>query len=169
MDPNNATAKAQLDSTVKLVRRLDFEKAIASKDEEPVSERCVKQIADGGMVVESDYQGPHLEQTSNGGAKITNDFVKGMIQLFKDGKLLPKRYVWQIVLGCREELLKHGPMVDATIPKGQTFNVIGDTHGQFFDVVHLLEKCGEPSETHSLVVNGDFVDRGSWSTEVRLL
>ena len=43
---------------------------------------------------------------------------------------------------------------------------IGDTHGQFFDFMHLLSLTGKPSETHTLLFNGDFVDRGSWSTEI---
>lgn len=169
MDPNNANAKAQLESTVKLVRRLDFEKAIASKDEELVSERCAQQLANGGMPVEADYDGPRLEQTSDGKGVPTREFVEGMLEHFRSGKLLPKRYVWQIVLGCRDVLLNHGALVDAKIPEGEKVDVIGDTHGQFFDVLHLLELCGPPSEKHSLVVNGDFVDRGSWSTEVSRL
>lgn len=43
---------------------------------------------------------------------------------------------------------------------------IGDTHGQFFDFLHLLSLTGRPSPTHTLLFNGDFVDRGSWSTEI---
>jgi serine/threonine-protein phosphatase 5 len=34
--------------------------------------------------------------------------------------------------------------------------------------LHLLTLTGQPSETHTLVVNGDFVDRGSFSAEVVL-
>lgn len=37
LEPNNATARTQLDATQKLVRRLAFEAAIAGKEEEPVS------------------------------------------------------------------------------------------------------------------------------------
>ncbi len=40
--------------------------------------------------------------------------------------------------------------------------------GQFYDYLHLLSLTGEPSETHSLLMNGDLVDRGSWSIEVIL-
>lgn len=43
---------------------------------------------------------------------------------------------------------------------------IGDTHGQFYDFLHLLSLTGRPSPTHTLLFNGDFVDRGSWSTEI---
>lgn len=46
---------------------------------------------------------------------------------------------------------------------------IGDTHGQFFDFIHLLELTGRPAENHTLLFNGDFVDRGSWSTEIVLV
>jgi len=48
-------------------------------------------------------------------------------------------------------------------------DVIGDVHGQLYDVLHLLELTGKPSESHCLLFNGDFVDRGSWSIEVIVL
>jgi serine/threonine-protein phosphatase 5 len=40
--------------------------------------------------------------------------------------------------------------------------------GQFYDMLHLLSLTGEPSEKHCLLMNGDLVDRGSWSIEVIL-
>lgn len=45
---------------------------------------------------------------------------------------------------------------------------IGDVHGQYYDFLHLLSLTGKPSPTHTLVFNGDLVDRGSWSTEILL-
>lgn len=41
-------------------------------------------------------------------------------------------------------------------------------HGQYYDFLHLLTLTGKPSPTHTLVFNGDLVDRGSWSTEILL-
>ena len=41
--------------------------------------------------------------------------------------------------------------------------------GQFYDYLHLLGLTGEPSEKHCLLMNGDLVDRGSWSVEVILV
>jgi hypothetical protein len=41
--------------------------------------------------------------------------------------------------------------------------------GQFYDVLEIFRKNGYPSLTHHYLFNGDFVDRGSWSTEVALL
>lgn len=40
--------------------------------------------------------------------------------------------------------------------------------GQFYDMLHLYSLTGEPSEKHCLLMNGDLVDRGSWSIEVIL-
>ncbi len=41
--------------------------------------------------------------------------------------------------------------------------------GQFYDVLHLYSLTGPPSEKHYVLMNGDLVDRGSWSIEVILL
>jgi hypothetical protein len=35
-------------------------------------------------------------------------------------------------------------------------------------MLHLFSLTGEPSEKHYLLMNGDLVDRGSWSIEVIL-
>jgi hypothetical protein len=42
--------------------------------------------------------------------------------------------------------------------------IVGDVHGQFYDVLHLFEIGKEPPET-SYVMIGDFVDRGYHSVE----
>lgn len=47
--------------------------------------------------------------------------------------------------------------------------VVGDTHGQFHDVCHLLKINGNPSTDAVYVFNGDFVDRGAWGIETLLL
>ena len=45
-------------------------------------------------------------------------------------------------------------------------NVVGDTHGQYHDVLKMLNLAGDPSPTNWYVFNGDFVDRGAWGVEV---
>eukprot|EP00434_Breviolum_minutum_P006931 symbB.v1.2.006117.t1/scaffold364.1/size219240/14 len=56
---------------------------------------------------------------------------------------------------------------------GSRFVVVGDLHGHFGDLRHLLEDHGEPSPGPKGAVrflfNGDFVDRGTWGPEVLLL
>ena len=46
--------------------------------------------------------------------------------------------------------------------------IVGDLHGQYYDLVRLLNIGGEPEHTKYLFL-GDFVDRGCFSVEVMIL
>jgi hypothetical protein len=47
LEPGNATVKTQLDTTQKLVRRIEFEKAIEVGEEKSAVVRCLEIIAEG--------------------------------------------------------------------------------------------------------------------------
>lgn len=47
--------------------------------------------------------------------------------------------------------------------------VVGDLHGQFHDLLYLLDNAGLPSENQFYVFNGNYVDEGAWGLEVFLL
>lgn len=53
-----------------------------------------------------------------------------MLQWFKNGKTLHRRFVWEIVLGCYNELLKEDSLTDLLLEQGVTCDVIGDLHGK---------------------------------------
>lgn len=46
--------------------------------------------------------------------------------------------------------------------------VVGDIHGQYYDLVHMLNKAGDPTKVNYLFL-GDYVDRGIFGLECMML
>ncbi|KAL9678813.1 hypothetical protein QQ045_016664 [Rhodiola kirilowii] len=113
--------------------------------------------------VEPQYTGAKIE-----GETVTLEFIKKMIDDFKNQKSLHKRYAYQLVLQTRDLLRALPSLVDINVPHGKHFTVCGDVHGQFYDLLNIFELNGLPSEDNPYLFNGDFVDRGSFSLEVIL-
>ncbi|MBA0821346.1 hypothetical protein Goarm_018210, partial [Gossypium armourianum] len=159
--PNDPDATKKLKECEKAVMKLKFEEAISV----PESER--RFVADSidyhSIEVEPQYSGAKIE-----GDVVTLDFVKKMMDDFKNQKCLHKRYAFQIVLQVREMLRSQPSLVDINVPDGSHFTVCGDVHGQFYDLINIFELNGLPSEENPYLFNGDFVDRGSFSVEVIL-
>jgi hypothetical protein len=154
LDPKNALAKTQLDATQKLIRRVEFEKAIDAGEQKSAVERVREIIAEGNTELPSDYTGPRLATGDDGTVKMTQEFIDKMIEYFKNGKTLPRRVVWDIVLAVYDLVRAEPTLNEAVIENGVTCDVIGDVHGQFYDVLHLLSLTGTPSTSHALLFNG---------------
>ena len=142
-----------------IVKRIAFEKAIEIADPPSLFEA----LDIDSISVEDNYDGAKL------GAEMTQDFVDDMITRFKNGKTLHRKYVLQIIQAARNIVYNEPTMVEMEVEKGHKLTVCGDTHGQFFDLMELFRINGHPTESHYYLFNGDFVDRGSWSTEIALL
>ncbi|WFD26606.1 protein-serine/threonine phosphatase [Malassezia nana] len=183
LEPRNAQVKAQLDATVKLVRRLEFERAIHVEEATPPSKTVEEYLEQGisGAAIPTDYAGPRLPVEASGDhvlsppvedksylGRIDDAFIDRMLEHFKAGKRLPNGIAWSIILGALRAFRSEPTLVEYKVTQGTTIEVVGDTHGQFYDFLHLLELTGRPSARHAVLYNGDFVDRGSWSVEIAL-
>ncbi|EEQ34056.1 Palmitoyl-protein thioesterase 1 [Microsporum canis] len=157
--PHDRDAKLKLAECEKLVRRIEFEKAIEVAD--PPS--AFEGLNIESMVVDDNYDGVRL------GDEMTQEFIDDMIKRFKNGKQIHKKYAFQIVKAVRDIAYNEPTMVETGVNEGSKLTVCGDTHGQFFDLLEIFRLNGFPSDTHSYLFNGDFVDRGSWSCEIALL
>ncbi|KAJ5552569.1 Serine/threonine-protein phosphatase [Penicillium frequentans] len=158
-EPHNQNAKLKLAECEKLVRRLEFEKAIEVAD--PPS--AFEGLDIEAIKVEDGYDGVRL------GGEMTQEFIDDMIERFKNGKNIHRKYVLQIIKATKELVYNEPTMVEIGVETGKKLTVCGDTHGQFFDLLEIFRRNGSPSDTHAYLFNGDFVDRGSWSCEIALL
>jgi len=84
----------------------------------------------GGCDIDPSYNGPKLPSV-NGKFHMTLEFIQEMINWFKEGKTLAKRYAWEIVIGAYEHFIKEESLVNVDIPEGVTVDVIGDVHGEW--------------------------------------
>ncbi|KAI9158755.1 serine/threonine-protein phosphatase [Paramyrothecium foliicola] len=159
LDPSNKDARLKLEECKKIVRQLAFFAAIELGDEPSAAEG----LDLDSMVVEPEYDGVRLEN------EMTQEFVDDMTERFKTGKKIHRKYVYQIILAVKKIVYDEATMVEVKIPDDVQLTVCGDTHGQYFDLMELFRRNGAPSDKHWYLFNGDFVDRGSWSTEIALL
>lgn len=99
---------------------------------------------------------------------IDDAWIEKLLAFQKSGGLLPKKDAYLMVLDVIDLLKKESTLVDVKVSSGQTLTVFGDLHGQYFDLLNMLNLAGKPSPDRPFLFNGDFVDRGSWSIEVIL-
>lgn len=118
-EPNNQNAKLRLAECEKLVRRLEFEKAIEVAD--PPS--AFEGLDIEAIKVEDNYDGVRL------GGEMTQEFIDDMIERFKNGKNIHRKYVLQIIKATKELVYNEPTMVEIGVEAGKKLTVCGDTHG----------------------------------------
>jgi len=159
--PSDKDAQFKFLECSKIVKQKAFERAIAFDD--PTAKPMSETVNIETISVDSSYKGPRIPEEG-----ITAEFMKELVQAFKDQKKLHKRYVYQMLLEIKKIFTALPSLVDLTVEKDDKLTVCGDIHGQFFDLCNIFDKNGLPSAENPYLFNGDFVDRGSWSVEVIL-
>ncbi|KAI9906237.1 hypothetical protein PsorP6_003969 [Peronosclerospora sorghi] len=162
MKPQDRDARAKLKLCEKIIKEAAFAAAIQSERNLPLSET----IDVNAIVVDPSYDGPILPEDIT---HTKSDFIAALMDRFKRGKLLHRKFVIQVLLKIKEMFCALPSLLRISLPSNDPdahFTVCGDTHGQFYDVCNIFSLNGLPSETNPYLFNGDFVDRGSFSFEV---
>lgn len=83
------------------------------------------------------------------------------LEQIKQGKILDERDLRVLCEKVKELLIEESNVQPVSAP----VTIVGDIHGQFYDLLELFNKGGQVPETR-YVFMGDFVDRGQFSCEV---
>jgi serine/threonine-protein phosphatase 5 len=132
--PNDKDAKLKLAECEKIVRRVEFFRAIEVEDAPSAAEG----LDLDSMVVEADYDGARLEN------EMTPEFIDDMLERFKNGKKIHKKYVYQIIIAVQKIVYEEPTMVEMEIEDDALLTVCGDTHGLWLLVSYSMRKL-----THS--------------------
>lgn len=103
--------------------------AIAVGETERASARCLRSIADGACALDNPHNVtlPIVPDDPKARYTPTKEFVEAMVETFKNGGKMPKRVVWEIILGVKSVVDAEASLVEIEVPKGVTCDIVGDS------------------------------------------
>lgn len=110
---------------------------------------------------------------------IDDGFVRGLCSGLRracerNDKFLGDRDLRYLLNRAAETFSKEPNTLNIRVPRGTRFYVVGDVHGQFFDLLRLTELIAADNADGNgpgsvVIFLGDYVDRGSWGVECMIL
>ncbi|KAJ4460174.1 putative Serine/threonine-protein phosphatase 5 [Paratrimastix pyriformis] len=184
LTPNNPDVKERLAECERAARYEAFQRAIAMDAEPLASVVLANQIA--SLSLPKDYNGPRLGTVDwpipANERLITPEVIVQMTEDFRNQKRIHLKYGVMLLLSARNLLDRLPTLVDIPLfdqTNNGRYTVVGDTHGQYYDLLHIFELNGTPSPANPYLFtdgpirfaepSGTYVDRGSFSVEVILL
>ncbi|KAA6381606.1 MAG: putative serine/threonine-protein phosphatase 5, partial [Streblomastix strix] len=74
-----------------------------------------------------------------------------------------------ILMQSRQLLTKLPNIIDVNVPEGKKITIVGDLHGQFFNMLNIFNCNGKPSNENPYLFIGNYVDYGPFGTELLLV
>lgn len=110
---------------------MEFEKAIEVA--EPAS--AFEDLDIDAIAVEDSYDGARLDKD------MTQEFIDDMIERFKNGKKLHRKYAFQIVKNVLDIVKAEPTMVEVGVKEGTKLTICGDTHGKTVFLCHCVQEA----------------------------
>lgn len=118
--PNDADAKKKFQECNKIVKKMAFERAIAVDRPEKTLAEMYQSL--DSISIEDDYEGPKLD----GEKTVTLEFMKELMQHYKDQKKLHKKYAYKVrkIKIVMDKVKKHlKTLKNTSLMLCQVFNV----------------------------------------------
>lgn len=132
------------------------------------AQRDAPSSTSGFVPPEEDYVGYRLP------VPVTFEGATGLMQHYLEhGDKMPLHptYVSYLTLEFTKAYkAKHPkPVVNVDTPSPGRLTIVGDTHGQLPDVLHILFQLGPPTRENIYLFNGDIADRGQQAVEIFMI
>jgi len=160
--PNDKGLLDKLNLAKKEGKLKKFRESITSDRSEDIKKKSSILNTLESTKIENNYDGPVYPEDGI----IDADWVKKVMEDMTKNKFIHKKYLVTIISKVKDYYEDKNTMIDVSIPDDDHFNVCGDIHGQFYDLMNIFNINDYPSKSNPYLFNGDFVDRGSFSVEV---
>lgn len=148
----------------------EYLRQAGSKDKKPRQrKRTAQKAACDDLGVPSDWGGHRIQlpMTPDGARQLLDHFLHSGAKSPLHAKHVT-HIITQFVSAYSVRHPKPVVYTDVPQPDGRLI-IVGDTHGQLADVLHILYHLGPPSAQNRYLFNGDMVDRGSQGVEILLI